>query len=453
MLPLSVGQETLWTLYRLAPDSPAYNDVTAVAFSPAPDVAGLRGALHDLLVRHDLLRSRFSDGSWGAGRQIADAGLAELEVRDIPSDGTGDVRTALWSDVRSIGVQPLDLGCGPLRAVLLRRPADAVLVLVCHHIAGDATSQRIIWRDLLEYYQCRTSGGSPGLVPLRGTYADFVDRERDLLRSAQGAKLAGYWRGQCAGAEPAQLPASAVRPRIPNSGGDTVRRRLDDQLTAGVLQAARARGVTPFSLMIGAFGGLLRRYTAEGDLLIGCPMTLRQTLATRDLVGFLVNTVPLRFASDPGSALGDLALEAAARLSAAMRHVRYPFALMDAGQRRPPALRVYITMVGSRSDPFFALTDSGDWMDYAGHRTAVLDLPRLEGQADLTVEIRQSSAGFTVSFRYDAELFAATLIGQLADNYLTFLHRSVTAPGAAAGRIPLTGGIREEAQLLAFGNG
>uniref|UniRef100_UPI001A9551A7 condensation domain-containing protein n=1 Tax=Actinomadura roseirufa TaxID=2094049 RepID=UPI001A9551A7 len=155
MLPLSVGQQSLWTLYRIAPDSAAYNDADALAFTPPPDEPALRAALRDLLSRHDLLRSRFHDGAGEAVRGVGEPDLAELEVRDVPG-GDDDPRTALRAAVRAVAAEPLDLARrGPLRAVLLRRSADAVLVLVCHHIAGDATSQRILWRDLLELYRAR----------------------------------------------------------------------------------------------------------------------------------------------------------------------------------------------------------------------------------------------------------------------------------------------------------
>ncbi|WP_165975324.1 condensation domain-containing protein [Actinomadura rubrisoli] len=457
MLALSVGQESLWTLYRVAPDSAAYNDADGLAFRPAPDEAALRAALRDLASRHDLLRSRFHDGPGHAVREVRDPGLVDLEVRDVP--GGGDPRTALRRSVRAIAAEPLDLeGRGPLRAVLLRRPADAVLVLVCHHIAGDATSQRIIWRDLLEFYRARIAGDAPALPALRSTYDDFVRAEREMLGSERGAELAGYWRDECAGARPAELPTSRPRPDTPGFRGSTVDRRLDDDLADRVREAARTRGITPFALTLGAFQALVHRYVAGGDLLIGCPTTLRRSLATRDLVGLLVNTVPLRSGLAPSTTFEEVAAAAAARLGAASRRARFPFALMEGGGEagkpgRAPALRIGITMVGGRGDPLLDLAASGEWMEHAGHRIAVLDLPRLEGQTDLTVEIGQSTGGLSVAFRYDVDLFTGEAVTRLLERFLRFVRVSVDDPAAEVGRVPLAEDAGEIASLLALGSG
>ncbi|HEU5023984.1 MAG TPA: condensation domain-containing protein [Spirillospora sp.] len=470
MPALSVGQRSLWTLYRLAPESAAYNDADGLAFAPPPDEAALRAALRDLVSRHDLLRSVFRDTGDGTGhgtgseagpdagpgtvvREVRDPGLVELEVRDVPGGGD-DPRAALRTEVRAVAAEPLDLaGRGPLRAVLLRRPSDAVLVLVCHHIAGDATSQRIIWRDLLELYRARTAGGAPRLPELRSTYDAFTAAERELVGSTRGDDLARFWRAECAGARAAELPTSRPRPDVPEFRGATRARALGAALSGRVRDAARGRGITPFALLLGAFQALLHRHAGDGDLLVGCPTTLRRGLATRDLVGLLVNTVPLRSAADPSATFGEAAAQAAARLAAASRRARYPFALMDGGRGRPPALRVGITLVGASTDPLLSRAASGGWSEHAGHRIAVLDLPRLEGQNDLTVEIGAAADGFSVAFRYDVALFTPGAVDRLLDRYVRFAGLAADEPDARPARVPLAEDAGEIARLLALGSG
>uniref|UniRef100_UPI001A954E84 condensation domain-containing protein n=1 Tax=Actinomadura roseirufa TaxID=2094049 RepID=UPI001A954E84 len=250
-----------------------------------------------------------------------------------------------------------------------------------------------------------------------------------------------------------ELPLSRPRPATPGFRGSTVFRRLGGEPSREVREAARGAGLTPFALMLGAFQALLHRYAGEGDLLVGCPTTLRRGLATRDLVGLLVNTVPLRSTLGPATTFGAAAAAAGDRLGAVSRYARHPFALMDGGDGRPPALRVGITMVGGRGDRLLDLAASGAWTGHAGHRVAVLDLPRLEGQNDLTVEIGATTGGLSVAFRYDVELFTRETVARLLERYLRFVRVTVQDPGARVGRVPLAEDAGEIARLLALGSG
>ena len=165
-LPLSVGQQSLWLMHRLAPDSAAYNDADAMTLTPVPDVAVLRRAVTALVERHDLLGSRFVETDDTVVRVLCPPGSVRLDVRDVPR-ATDPELLALS---RQIGTAPLRLTeTGPLRVVLLRRSTDAALVVVTHHIASDALSQRIIWRDLAEAYRAGAVDSEPGWPALTAT--------------------------------------------------------------------------------------------------------------------------------------------------------------------------------------------------------------------------------------------------------------------------------------------
>ncbi|MCW8061220.1 condensation domain-containing protein, partial [Agrobacterium tumefaciens] len=58
---MSHAQERLWFLWRLEPDSPAYNIVGAVRLEGALNVDALREAVTGLVRRHESLRTRFED--------------------------------------------------------------------------------------------------------------------------------------------------------------------------------------------------------------------------------------------------------------------------------------------------------------------------------------------------------------------------------------------------------
>jgi len=58
--PLSHGQQALWFLQQLAPESTAYNLASALRIKAKPDEAALRSAFQSLVERHGALRTTFS---------------------------------------------------------------------------------------------------------------------------------------------------------------------------------------------------------------------------------------------------------------------------------------------------------------------------------------------------------------------------------------------------------
>ena len=71
--PLSHGQQALWYLYELAPQSAAYNLMYAARLTPELDIISLQQAVEALLTRHSILlehlQHQFEDEScYGDGK-------------------------------------------------------------------------------------------------------------------------------------------------------------------------------------------------------------------------------------------------------------------------------------------------------------------------------------------------------------------------------------------------
>ncbi|MDT0323918.1 condensation domain-containing protein, partial [Streptomyces millisiae] len=126
--------------------------------------------------------------------------------------------------------EPFDLVSDiPLRARLFTSAADEhVLLLVAHHIAGDAWSERLLLRDLSTAYAARHAGGAPRWEPLPLQYADFALWQRAALGrrddpdSALAAQL-GHWRNALDGLpQETPLPTDRPRPATPSHRGGSV---------------------------------------------------------------------------------------------------------------------------------------------------------------------------------------------------------------------------------------
>jgi hypothetical protein len=219
-LPLSVGQEGLWLLHSLAPDSSTYHLAGGVRMEPAPDPEILARAVDAVTERHPMLRSVYADTEHGPRRRVLPPGeTGRLTVREVRGADDEELRRTVDAEVAA----PFRLTDeGPFRAVLLRRAEDAVVLVVTHHIATDALSQWLLWRDLLAAYADLTEGREPRLEPPATDFDHFVAAERTLLDSSRGARQAEFWREQCAGSQAAELPTDRPRPAVPASKGTSL---------------------------------------------------------------------------------------------------------------------------------------------------------------------------------------------------------------------------------------
>ncbi|MDI5968930.1 amino acid adenylation domain-containing protein [Streptomyces sp. SL13] len=307
VLPLSFAQRRLWFLNRLEGPNAAYNIPLVLRLDGPLDLDALRAAVTDLVERHEILRTTFSE-EHGVPRQHVEpaakaAGLTPLEVED-PPPGTTGAAARRWADERlpALVSEPFDVAVdAPLRARLLRTGADAhVLVLNLHHIAGDGWSLEPLTRDLATAYRARLAGASPRWRPLPVQYADYTLWQHGVLgadgdQDGPGAASADFWRGALAGApELLDLPVDRPRPAVMTHAGDALPLTIDPQTHARLLELARACGCTLFMVLQAAVAVLLSRHGAGDDVPLGTAVAGRDDEALEDLVGFFVNTLVLR---------------------------------------------------------------------------------------------------------------------------------------------------------------
>ena len=132
MIPLSFAQRRLWFLNKLEGPSATYNMAGALRLRGPLDRAAMAAAIHDVVDRHEPLRTVFPEVGAEPCQRILDVDHAgvELEVAR-PDDLTAAMRRAA-NHVFDLLDRP------PFRATLfVVGPDEHVLMIVGHHIAGD----------------------------------------------------------------------------------------------------------------------------------------------------------------------------------------------------------------------------------------------------------------------------------------------------------------------------
>ncbi|GID90932.1 hypothetical protein Adi01nite_03440 [Amorphoplanes digitatis] len=319
VLPAAPLQEGL-LFHALATASAAdpYVIQAPLELSDAVDPVRLRAALDGLVARHASLRAAFlvrREG--GAVQVIAEHATVGWRETDLP-----DLAGFLAAD----RLVPFDAAVPPLlRATLVRLPAGRrVLVLTSHHILWDGWSMARALADLAALY--RGEPALPDPVPLRDYLAWLAGQDRDAAVAAWGRALNGLDGATLVA--PGAGPARGVLPaRV--AGG------LGERASARVAAVARAKGLTLNTVVQGAWALVLAQLTGRWDVVFGSTVSGRpaELPGVADIVGLLINTVPVRVRIDPAEPLDRLLARVQAEQAAltAFHHVELPVVRRESG--------------------------------------------------------------------------------------------------------------------------
>ncbi len=274
---LSPQQHGLWVWSRLFPDCPAYNVTAVLELDRHVDVSRLERAVNALIRYHPALRTTFHDSPEGVRRRVHPTDEAAVRVAVGSDEG---VRTDVLDHHFAADRLPR------LAVGVQRSPAaqgDTVLLAI-DHLVSDQRTLDLVLAELSERYAGRRPvGGQAQHVAVEPTSRER--RERDLA----------YWRDRLHDApRTLSLPWQREHPQVANYRGASIDLDLGAQGTDAVEQFGAAVRVSPFALTLTAFARRLGLWSGTDDVVVGVPMTGRESPAEQDAVGFYVRTLPVR---------------------------------------------------------------------------------------------------------------------------------------------------------------
>lgn len=428
--PLTEGQQALWFLYRLAPQSSAYNLTFSAKFTPQIDIPAMEMAFKLLFKRHPLLDVTFSDTDGQPKQRYRRDGSVDFREHDTIALTKEQLDTLLVEHAN----RPFDLENGPVIRLELFRIADGhVGLLTMHHIISDAWSVTVLVRDLIESYFSIRSGRDPQFAPISMGFEDFVAWEQEHLASDVGEQMGTYWLEQIDGAPHIiELPTDHPRPAIQSFRGGTLGFKLDEDLTHQVLQTAAQQNVTLFTLLLSTYNVLLHRYTAQNDFLVGSPMAGRQHPELRQSVGYFVNPVPLRSRIDNDPTFANYLRQIKETVSGGLENQQYPFKRLvqeTGGARdtsRSPLFQVAFSMeripgFDDQGIAVFLIGEGGYKFHLGDMQLESIDLITRQAQFEIMLVVEEAGGNIYGCWQYNRDLFDSETIERLNEMYCDLL--------------------------------
>ncbi|HWH00776.1 MAG TPA: condensation domain-containing protein, partial [Pilimelia sp.] len=439
VVPLSPLQEGMFFHARYDERGPdVYHAQFTLALRGRLDADRLRGAAAGLLRRYPILRSGFRQRRSGEPIQVIhrEAPLAWTEV-DLSAHDPQVRDRALAQLLAADRLARFDLATPPLlRFTLVTVGSGSYRLLMSnHHILIDGWSWPILMRDLFALYAAGDQPADlPAVVPYR-RYADWLagQDERSSLR---------VWRDALHGVRHPTLVAPDAAPSraLPERA---VLALADDEsgLGAAVQRLARSGGLTVNTVVQAAWALVLRALFGRDDVVFGTTVSGRSPEIgdVHQLVGMLINTVPVRVRVLPGETVAEHLARLGAEQAELVPH-QYLRLTSVVGQTGLPAL--FDTFVVFENYP----------ADFSAREVAPgLHLAGVDGYdaAHYPVRLATTLAGGRLDgvLEYRGDLLGAAAATWIGEAFGRALRHLVADPAAPVGQ-PVALTARERATLF-----
>ncbi len=306
LLPLSPMQQGMLFHAVLYPDSAAFFQQLVARLDGPLDAAAFETAWNQLVARHDALRAGFV---WEGREHPAQGFAPELAVPIRHLDwreaapATQEERLARFlADDRT---RPFALDKPPLMRVVLIRtgPAAHILVWSHHHLLVDGWSTALALKEFSALYDAAARGAAATLPPPQ-SFARFLD----WLAHRDPAPAREFWRRELSGfAEPTPLSIDRKAGRAAQSAFVTLHRTLGAETAEGLRALARRLRVGPSVPVLAAWALVLARQTQGDEVVFGVTVSGRPATldGAEELVGLMINTVPLRLRAAGADSVAD----------------------------------------------------------------------------------------------------------------------------------------------------
>ncbi|UWF47087.1 amino acid adenylation domain-containing protein [Pseudomonas sp. N3-W] len=411
--PPSIGQQGLWTEQRYFAQQAGYNIPYAFRLDGQVDARRLFAAAERTVSRHPLLAASFEL----RGENLWVRNNAHPHPQCTVHDYHGADAQALEAFMREVARKPFNLANDALLRIDVFAQApdqdSTVVMLTFHHAVFDGSSLPIFLSTFLAFYEQGTEADVPSP---RSSYGAFVAWQKQWLLSAEGAGARSFWH------ERLSAPHTLVTLHGQQSGDgaegqpEMLKVALPAQTLEGLAQLAAERNVSTYSLMLAAFGLLLRRKGASGQLRVATPFFGRPHTQFEDLVGYFVNLLVMPLDVPEEHALGGWLPTLQSELLDALEHGHYPYPRLHQELARPgqplyDAVFMYQNWVRSTQR---RLAASGRHLQPMLQIQQQVDFP-------LAFEVFEGEEGSTLFCHFDAAIYPLALMQDLQKQYLELL--------------------------------
>ena len=414
--PLSYAQNRMWFLHQFDDGDDSYNMHIVLKMDGELSKEALMYSISKIVERHESLRTNFKmDESGELKQHVREISEVQIENIDVSEMEEAEISEVIENEIS----KPFDLEKDLLiRAALLTKSDECnYLVAVMHHIVSDGWSLGILGKELMTYYE-RYLKGDYYVEKPEYQYIDYTMWQKNFLESGKVSRQCEYWKKKMTPLpEPLEIKVKDQNGADDSYEASKLEFFADKELLESLKKLATDNGVTLYMVLFAAYAVLLNRYSCNNDLVIGTPVANRRRKEVEDLIGFFVNTLPIRIGVDAKKSVKEFLAEVKKETVGAFSNQDIPFEYIVkdvVGERYGEQTPIIQTMFVLQNTENVSVTLPGVSVETKmfENNTAKFDI--LLNAAEIADELR-------LYFEYRKSIFDPEIVRSIADKYLLIL--------------------------------
>ncbi|MFB6375953.1 MAG: amino acid adenylation domain-containing protein, partial [Bradymonadaceae bacterium] len=299
-------------------------------------------------------------------------------------------------------------------------------------------------------YAANREGRAPQLDEPSLQYADYAIWQGERMEGEAYEEGLAFWRRHLEGARESIDWPTAETTAAERSPAEHVQFEWAETVSEAVRQCAKARETSRFLVLYAAFAGYLGRVSGQWDVTVGVPVTQRQRPELQDVLGFFLNTLPMRARSGPALSFEQWLGEVVAQWREVVPHQWIPLdAIVDAvGAERTgrglPLFDAMFTFVPEPGAPSSLAELDAEFVDTVHAPEAKCGISVIAGESDGRID---------GVIEYDAARFERRFVEQLAETFEHFVAESMANVDRPMGAHPLVDDQPRRRLLEEWGRG
>jgi amino acid adenylation domain-containing protein len=420
VVPLTSTQKRIWFMENFDTDSTAYNMPYDYKITGNLEVDILSRAIEFLVARHESLRMVFENIDGSPVQKVSSEIHGSLQVVHLEDETPENRVLKIAQYSLSNSSYKFNITQGPLFRfeLLVLGNYQFYLMINFHHIISDDVSVNIFIEELNSIIESLMHGKPVNLPPVSITYTDYALAHEKWLKGEECRIQLDYWKKELSGySDVLQLPVDFPRPKISTNNGTEYHFTLDLDLRDRLMKLSMKYGSSMFLTMLTAYVALLSQYASQEDLVIGVPVSTRNSSELETLMGVMINTLPVRIQIDGELSFLQNLEKVSKKFFSGFDNHEVPF------EHLVEELGVKFAM---DVNPLFQaifnyLPEYSNDIHFPGLLMQRMLVEHNYSQVDVTLEVNDRKNSLFCKVRYKNDLFREETIQRFAGHYTTFL--------------------------------
>lgn len=299
--PLTMNQKQVWGLNVLYPESITHNISTAIKINRKLDIGILTKTINTIVKRHEALRTRFKVHNGVPHQEIIPEYEYYFEFIDIKKE---QLKEVLQEEMRHI----FNLEKAPLMRIRFYRLSEDEIVFffLVHHIIWDGLSNTFFFHEFISLYSSLEKNEDIPPDTIRLSYKEHAIKEIDYLKSADFFEQRKSWENLFTGKLPVlNIPTDFERPSRVSNQSETVYFEISTEILEKLEAYVQTKYISLYNVFFAAYYVLLARLSGDNDFIVGTPVHGRHNRDVRKILGYFINTLPVRTTLDVNKSFKD----------------------------------------------------------------------------------------------------------------------------------------------------